>query len=129
MSGIKTYPEMNAKIVGLLELGDEPMPLYAAQRIRELEAELREARGFLDVTSTQSVSVASQMGKRIRELEAENAEMLRVLQEIYKKHCMEIESAMGWNDLGDLLHDTLCNVMGTGEYNDWVEDMEGQGDE
>ena len=66
---------------------------------------------------------------RIRELEADNAEMLRVLQEIYKKHHMDLDDAMGWNDLGDLLHDTICNVMGTGEYNAWVEDMEGQDDD
>lgn len=66
---------------------------------------------------------------RVRELEQENTEMLRVLQEVYKKHSMEIEDTMDWNELGDLLHNTLCNVMGTGKYNDWVEDMEGQDNE
>ena len=33
------YPEMNAKIVKLLRMKDDPMCLYAADRIEELEAE------------------------------------------------------------------------------------------
>jgi hypothetical protein len=37
---METYPEMNEKIVGLLELSDEPMHLYAAQRIKELEQQV-----------------------------------------------------------------------------------------
>ena len=62
--------------------------------------------------------------QRIRELEQENAEMLRVLQEVYRTHQMEIEDAMDWDDLGDLIHETLCNVMGQGELNDWIKDGE-----
>ena len=39
---IETYPEMNAKIVELLRWdADDPMSLYAAQRIEELEAEIK----------------------------------------------------------------------------------------
>lgn len=34
---IHTYPEMNAKIVGILRVSDSPVMLYAAQRIEELE--------------------------------------------------------------------------------------------
>ena len=37
---MNTYPEMNEKIVGLLELSDDPMHLYAAQRIKELEQQV-----------------------------------------------------------------------------------------
>lgn len=36
MSTIRTYPEMNAKIVSLLRLSEDPMELYAAQLIEEL---------------------------------------------------------------------------------------------
>lgn len=36
---IKTYPEMNVKVVDLLRIGGEFNELYAAQRIEELEAE------------------------------------------------------------------------------------------
>ena len=35
---MKTNPEMNAKIVGILRTSDAPHCLYAAQRIEELEA-------------------------------------------------------------------------------------------
>lgn len=42
---VTTYPEMNKKIVGILELDkDNPISLYAAQRIRELEKELEELK-------------------------------------------------------------------------------------
>ena len=37
-----TYPEMNAKIVGLLRVSDSPVMLYAAQRIEELEQAIRD---------------------------------------------------------------------------------------
>ena len=37
----ETYPEMNTKIVGILRWGGDPMALYAAQRIEELEAEVK----------------------------------------------------------------------------------------
>ncbi len=37
---IATYPEMNRKIVKLLEMGDDVLNLYAAARIRELEEAL-----------------------------------------------------------------------------------------
>ena len=43
---MNTYPEMNAKIIDLLRLSDDPKCLYAAERIEALErenADLREA--------------------------------------------------------------------------------------
>lgn len=36
---VQTYLEMNQKIIGLLEARGDAMSLYAAQRIRELEAQ------------------------------------------------------------------------------------------
>lgn len=39
MADIKTYPEMNAQIISLLRLSEDPICLYAAQRIEELEAD------------------------------------------------------------------------------------------
>jgi len=42
---IKTYPEMNARIVSILRIcGADPSLLYAAQRIEELEAEVERLR-------------------------------------------------------------------------------------
>ena len=40
MKKIRTYPEMNEKILGILRLSEEPVQLYAAQRIEELEEEV-----------------------------------------------------------------------------------------
>jgi len=40
---IHTYPEMNQKIKDILRLGDDPMCLYAAERIEELETLLAAA--------------------------------------------------------------------------------------
>ena len=37
---MKTYPDMNNKIAGILRVSDEPCQLYAAQYIEELRAEL-----------------------------------------------------------------------------------------
>lgn len=37
MIAVNTYPEMNRKIVALLRRCEDPMLLYAAQRIEELE--------------------------------------------------------------------------------------------
>ena len=39
MAEIHTYPEMNAKISGILRISDNPADLYAAQYIDELRAE------------------------------------------------------------------------------------------
>ena len=42
---IETYPEMNAKIIDLLRWDtDNPLMLYAAQRIEDLERELHDER-------------------------------------------------------------------------------------
>lgn len=43
MSTIRTYPEMNAKIVTFLRLSEDPIQLYAAQLIEELMAEKKPA--------------------------------------------------------------------------------------
>lgn len=47
MPEIKTYDEMNKKLVGILRVSDELSPLYAAQRIEELEKENAELKNAL----------------------------------------------------------------------------------
>lgn len=46
---VKTYPEMNAQIKGLLRMSDEPMLLYAASRIEELEERLEKVAEWISV--------------------------------------------------------------------------------
>lgn len=41
---IRTYPEMNEKIVSLLRLSEDPLQLYAAQLIEELLTEKKQPR-------------------------------------------------------------------------------------
>lgn len=48
MNDIKTYEEMNNKICGLLRLNGDNVSLYAAQRIKELEAENASLHARLD---------------------------------------------------------------------------------
>ena len=48
MKEIKTYEEMNKQICGLLKLNGDNVSLYAAQRIKELEAENERLRARLE---------------------------------------------------------------------------------
>lgn len=45
---ITTYPEMNEEIKNLLRMSDEPLDLYTAVRLEELETQLRKAIEDLD---------------------------------------------------------------------------------
>lgn len=46
---VKTYQEMNHLILGILKLRGSPIELYAAQRIEELEAEVKELQNKLSM--------------------------------------------------------------------------------
>lgn len=41
---IKTYPQMNKDLKDFLRLTEQPMAIYAAARIEELEGQLKEER-------------------------------------------------------------------------------------
>lgn len=49
-----------------------------------------------------------------------NNKLLDVVQKAYQKHCLDDDS-IGWDELDDMLHDTLCEVMGDKEYQKWLE--------
>jgi len=74
---VNTYPEMNSKIVGLLELDGSPMTTYAAFRIRELEAELadRYRRHAADVEERDRK--IAELRKDIKRLETNNSNLAR----------------------------------------------------
>lgn len=44
IKGITLYPEMNTKIKDILRLGNDPVCLYAAARIEQLEKELEQLK-------------------------------------------------------------------------------------
>ena len=53
---IETYPEMDAKIVDILCSYGNPVMLYAAQRIEELEAGVKRLRGSLEAVLDEATS-------------------------------------------------------------------------
>ena len=60
----------------------------------------------------------------IEQLQAERNELLRTVQLVYRKHCMEYDG-IGWDQLGGILLDALCNVMGSEGYEKWKSSLEG----
>lgn len=46
IKGITLYPEMNAKIKDILRVSNDPVCLYAAARIEQLERELERYQNF-----------------------------------------------------------------------------------
>ena len=51
-------------------------------------------------------------------------ELLKVVQLVYRKHCMGYEG-IGWDELGGVLLDALCNTMGTEGYEEWKSSLKG----
>lgn len=47
-------------------------------------------------------------------------ELLEAVKMAYRKHHMGDEN-VGWEELGDTLHNALCNAMGDEGYQRWIE--------
>ena len=45
--------------------------------------------------------------------------MLKTLKRVYRKHVLD-DKSIGWDELSDELLNTLCEVMGDGEYVSWL---------
>lgn len=50
-------------------------------------------------------------------------QLLSAVQMAYQKHHMGL-AAIGWEQLGEKLHNTLCEVMGDEEYERWSSSFE-----
>lgn len=57
MAEIHTYPEMNAQIKDLLRIGEQPICLYAAKRIEELEEYERKKGEWIHFSRSDECSV------------------------------------------------------------------------
>lgn len=57
MAEIHTYPEMNAQIKDLLRIGEQPICLYAAKRIEELEEYERKKGKWIHFSRSDECSV------------------------------------------------------------------------
>lgn len=44
----------------------------------------------------------------------------RTIQMAYEKHCLNDDN-IGWEELGDMLRDTLCELVGDEEFCQWLE--------
>lgn len=59
---VNTYPEMNHLILGILKLRGSPIELYAAARIEELEAEVKELQNKLSTIPSEPLQSIQQSG-------------------------------------------------------------------
>jgi hypothetical protein len=48
--------------------------------------------------------------------------LLQALKKAYRKHVLNDDS-IGWDELGDIMHDAISNDIGDDEFIKWVEDM------
>jgi hypothetical protein len=55
----------------------------------------------------------------VETLKSNNDCLLEAVQMVYRKHNL-CDLDIGWEELGDKLLNTLCNVMGESSFNDWV---------
>jgi len=54
------------------------------------------------------------------EFTAERGTLLYAVQAAYRKHHLD-DDRIGWDELGNILLDALCNQMGDGGYQAWLE--------
>lgn len=52
-------------------------------------------------------------------LSRENKLMLKTLQQVYRKHHMN-DPSIEWEELDEMVFDTLCDVMGDEVFQEWV---------
>lgn len=54
-----------------------------------------------------------------------NVQLLNAVQMTYRKHHLDDDS-IGWEELGNMLLDTLCEAMGDEEFVKWTNELEGE---
>lgn len=110
---MKTYPEMNAKIVGLLKMKDDPVSLYAAARIEELETDIQYKAEAL----WEAESEVKRIGRQIAKLTADLHERdLAMANEMEATRSAELDAEMMEKALEEacVLITNHVNVYGTG---------------
>lgn len=59
---------------------------------------------------------------KLNEHDGRNDRLLHAVLCAYVKHHLGSEE-IGWEKLGEILHDVICNELGDDEYCDWLERM------
>lgn len=116
---IKTYPEMNEKIVGILRLGGQPEQ-YAAQYIEELKAE----NAALINEADENAALSMENKQRADRLEAENAALRERIDNAVKRlKDREQSVCFGWEWKGVVTDKDIDEVFGVTESS--LEESEG----
>ena len=56
----------------------------------------------------------------ILRLHVDRSNLLKACQKAYRKH-VSMDDSIGWDELGNILCDALCNAMGSDEFVRWNE--------
>ena len=57
-----------------------------------------------------------------------NARLLAVVKKAWRKHHLDAQD-IGWDELGDRLHDEICNAIGSDGFCDWADSLNEDGTE
>jgi len=57
-----------------------------------------------------------------RTMQSENANIIEAYKLAYRKHVLDDDS-IGWDELGNFLLNALCNYMGDGSFQSWVNSL------
>jgi len=67
----------------------------------------------------QTIGMARQLAMKSAILELQRKDLLHAVQQAYLKHHCN-DDRIGWDELGNILLNALCNVMGDEGYQKWI---------
>ena len=78
----------------------------------------------LQTEKQQDSAIIAGLAARAGNAELRADELLKTVQLVYRKHCMGYDG-IGWDELGGVLLDALCNTMGAEGYEEWKSSLKG----
>ncbi len=67
----------------------------------------------------EDLNYIAEQQEQINQLQAEKEKLLELVQAVYRKHHLS-DDTFGWGELGDMLCDGLCEIMGDKKFQEWV---------
>ena len=67
----------------------------------------------------------SKLQAEVKRLKEDNERYLKMMKLFYRKHHIGDES-VGWEELGDMLCNTLCNILGDDGFQKWLQSLKGE---
>ena len=55
-------------------------------------------------------------------MDCQEGRALAILKLVYRMHCLDDDS-VGWNELGNLIKESLCEIMGDENFCIWLTDL------